>query len=542
MKLLYSLLVLFLSTNIIAQNAEMVVDLTPGNVSSFDNSDEKIWLSNGNSILFSLYNDSDLWELYMSDGSEAGTRSVMTLGEGEEIGEFNNEHRNYIFFTSVVNGWSRTIYRIDRSNYEIDEVYAPDNGLVKSLSVIQENLYFAHDHELWTYDINLEQASIVFTFDSFRGFSDMEVLYDNLIIIAGDMEGTKLFISDGTEAGTVPYYLLNTGSDFSRDYYMNAVEDNIYFFYNRPSSELIDLFVTDGTNAGTKPIVELESYGFVNPAETRSLYGFNGKYFFGAYVKPDVFREKYLLVAEGPDNAVVQVNYEGDEIWPEYFTEYRGELYFSGVTRAGAFYYVYKTDGSVDGTLRPIDPSGLGAGGTFGGSYMTVFQDELYFSGYRRELGDELWRSDGTTENTFSIDIVPGSESSNPTDLVATDSILFFIAETPEFGRELWKVSKMTSVVSSFKALNDAQFVSSFPNPAKDIVTLRFDTPVHNISDYTIRIVSVHGQELKDQVLSIDQDHINLNVDDLSAGQYYIYLIPTSKSGQAFKSSFVKME
>lgn len=542
MKLLYSLLALFLSTSIIAQNAEMVVDLSPGSAASFDNSDEKILLSNGNSILFSIYNDSDLWELYMSDGSESGTRSIMTLRESEAFGEFNNDHPQYIFFTSVVNGWSRTIYRIDRSNYEIDEVYATDNGLVKSLCVIQDNLYFAHDHELYTYDINLEHASIVFTFNSFRGLRDMEVLNDNLIIISGDQEGTKLFISDGTEAGTVPYYLLNTGSEFSRDYYMNAVDDNMYFFYKRPSSELIDLYVTDGTNAGTKPIIELESYGFVNPEETRSLYGFNGKYFIGAYVKPDVFREKYLLVAEGPDNAVVRVDYEEDEIWPEYFTVYKGELYFSGVTGAGSFYYVYKTDGTVDGTLRPIDPSELGAGGTFGGSYMTVFQDELYFSAYRRELGDELWRSDGTTENTFSIDIVPGSESSNPTDLVATDSILFFIAETPEYGRELWKVSKMTSSVSSFNALSDAQFVSSFPNPAKDIVTLRFDAPVHNVSDYTIRIVSVQGQEFKGQVLSIDQNHINLNVDGLNAGQFYIYLIPTSKSGQAFKSSFVKME
>jgi len=64
----------------------------------------------------------------------------------------------------------------------------------------------------------------------------------------------------------------------------------------------------------------------------------------------------------------------------------------------------------------------------------------VYFQNYDPSHGVELWKSDGTLENSGVVkDIRPGSGSSFPDNLTAAGSLLYFTAEDGVHGRELWR-------------------------------------------------------------------------------------------------------
>jgi ELWxxDGT repeat protein len=68
-----------------------------------------------------------------------------------------------------------------------------------------------------------------------------------------------------------------------------------------------------------------------------------------------------------------------------------------------------------------------------------ALRDFVIFSATSPTAGNELWRSNGTTESTQLIkDINPGSLSSNPTQPVTANNLAFFLASDPSHGQELW--------------------------------------------------------------------------------------------------------
>jgi ELWxxDGT repeat protein len=86
--------------------------------------------------------------------------------------------------------------------------------------------------------------------------------------------------------------------------------------------------------------------------------------------------------------------------------------------------------------LRDINP---GAAGSFPRN-LTIAHEMVYFTANEPAHGAELWRTDGTSKGTALVrDIRPGGRSSNPENLIAVGSTLFFSANDGVHGTELWK-------------------------------------------------------------------------------------------------------
>lgn len=69
--------------------------------------------------------------------------------------------------------------------------------------------------------------------------------------------------------------------------------------------------------------------------------------------------------------------------------------------------------------------------------------------------GKELWKSDGTMEGTVLVkDIFPGSTPSNPAGLVSVGNTVFFQANDGVHGAELWKSDGTTAGTLLVKDIN----------------------------------------------------------------------------------------
>jgi ELWxxDGT repeat protein len=97
-------------------------------------------------------------------------------------------------------------------------------------------------------------------------------------------------------------------------------------------------------------------------------------------------------------------------------------------------------------------------------AYQTALGNNLYFQ-FSDANGAELWKSDGTSGGTVLLkDIQSGSNSGNPSNLIATASSILFAANDGSTGTELWKSDGTTGGTALLKDINNATNSASATN------------------------------------------------------------------------------
>jgi ELWxxDGT repeat protein len=128
---------------------------------------------------------------------------------------------------------------------------------------------------------------------------------------------------------------------------------------------------------------------------------------------------------------------EGNPIkFPCGFTKYRDSLIlFTAKTKYGQELYI--TDGinsEKTKLIKDINPSTTANGA----SGLVNYKDRVYFTGDNQVNGNEIWLTDGTTNNTQMLkDINPGPGSSIPS-IIPTKETLLILAENPTIGKQFW--------------------------------------------------------------------------------------------------------
>ena len=88
--------------------------------------------------------------------------------------------------------------------------------------------------------------------------------------------------------------------------------------------------------------------------------------------------------------------------------------------------------------MRDINQTGAGPGITI--TNAAVMGNMLYFAANTADFGTELWKSDGTPAGTSLLkDINPGINSSSPANFAVIGATLYFSATNGSSGTELWK-------------------------------------------------------------------------------------------------------
>jgi ELWxxDGT repeat protein len=271
---------------------------------------------------------------------------------------------------------------------------------------------------------------------------------DKLFFAADDVftAGLELWVSDGTEAGTVRLIDSLPGTDLygapldGAPQLFGGLGDRLVFSTTDPSQDR-ELWLSDGTTAGTEPLLNINpSSEGANVSDLIAVGtdlffvaddGINGE----AVWKADTVAGTVQMVADASPASTDQLS----KLTVVSEAEQKMVFYNNTSGMAGG---VYVTDGVnapvLVSSLRPIE---LDAEGTM----FVVADGKIFFRANDGTSGAELWVTDGVNPATLVDDLIPGTAGSDPADLTAFGGLLYFSASTDatstisaNVGRELF--------------------------------------------------------------------------------------------------------
>lgn len=375
----------------------------PLSLKSFPGGINEIINLNGK-ILFSANDGASGFELWKSDGTAAGTVLVKDInpGAGSSSPVRMIVVNNTLYFAAT-NGTSGI------------ELWKSDGTTAGTVMVKDIRSGGLDSTPAWMTDVN---GTLFFRADN-------------------GVNGTEIWKSNGTEAGTVMVKDINYGLANGDPQYLININGTL-FFKATSASYGSELWKSDGTALGTVMVKDINAG--INGSNLAYLANANGTLYFTAYL-PSTGGEPWK--SDGTEAGTVMVK-DVNPGWPS--SEPSFYTYLNGTVSFKAAEYTYgtefwKTTGNSFGTtlLKDVLPGSPGEANGVPG-FMTLVNNQIFFTANTWGMGRELWKTDNTTAGTVLVkDINPGQESSEATSFVDMGGVLYMSAKTAANGFELWK-------------------------------------------------------------------------------------------------------
>ena len=474
------------------------------------------------------------WQIVASDGTAQGT-GVVPINTAGDSGPSDLLSLGTKALFSAVN------YQNDRQLYVSDgtvagttvllDINSSGNDNVGSLGLINGLVYFAAEdgvngRELWVTDGTSGGTRMVADINPSGGSEPSGFTLSNgkIYFTANDgTRGRELYVTNGTANGTVFLGDLNPYGDSNADRFAAAGQKTVFRAYDAQRGW--ELWMTDGTVSGTQILADLNPRGDSDP---QSLTAVNGKVFFsaidGSPSEGGRGREAWVTDGTIAGTQMIEINtsptINSGNSDPSNFTQLGNRLLFSAYNSSRSR-ELWVTDGTSANT-RMFDMNTFGGGinnnpvavgtnavwsandgqqidgkhgeelwvsngttaGTSlvdinqtswynsGGSYpsqFTKYGNLAYFTARNATNGNELWQTDGTAAgSTLAIDINTNTESSSAELFVVAGSRYFFRAFTPQYG---WELYSSTSATGSASLLKDIRLNEDGSYPDNFVVS-----------------------------------------------------------------------
>lgn len=313
------------------------------------------------------------------------------------------------------------------------------------LTNVSGTLYFTaadgtHGRQLWRSDGTAYGTYMVADVDPYGSAdpADLTNVNGTLFFVANDgVTGVQLWRSDGTAAGTTEFALFN-GDSGSYPTDLTNVNGTLYFAAVAPFLGT-QLFKSNGTYASSGMVAPISEYD----ANPQNLTNVGGKLFFSAN---DGTHGTELWESDGTPGGTTMVKDINPGVspapghapyssYPSDLTNINGVLYFVA-DQQNVGEQVWRSDGSPGGTLMLSD---LNPGASALPADLTTVDGTLFFSAFTAEYGRQLYGSNGTAAGTAMLTDLNGPAGLNPTNLTNVNGVLYFAGTSTSSGTELWQ-------------------------------------------------------------------------------------------------------
>ena len=212
--LIYILFFLFLQ-HLTAQTPRQVLDLIPGTTSTFNDAEDELKIGVGNRALFVVYRQFK-YELWSSDGSEAGTTMLMVNSNGDDYPVFLPYDSKQVLFVAD-KGLGSELWLSDGTAANTRMLVANTRKPIRKVLLHQGQVYYVsasaselyQQTELWKYDPATRSTQMLGRYKGPDGILDAVSFSNQLILLAQSKDSTyQLIKSDGTVAGTQVFHTL----------------------------------------------------------------------------------------------------------------------------------------------------------------------------------------------------------------------------------------------------------------------------------------------------------------------------------------------
>ncbi len=382
-----------------------------------------------------------------------------------------------------------------------------------------------HGKELWKSDGT--DAGTVLVKDITAGSADTDLDFfvnvNGILVftVNDNTNGTELWRSDGTDAGTFLLKDINPGNNDGIGWNLRSdfvVSNGVLYFQAEEPTNGTELWKTDGTTAGTVLIKDIASGN--NSADPQYFVVANNTvYFYGQ----DASR-KAIWKTDGTDVGTVSVyTFTPGFYVPAKLVDANGTIFFTINDPFTNGVELWKCDGTSLGTsmVKDINP---GITSSNHGN-LTNVNGTLFFTADDGTNSTELWKSDGTDAGTtIVVDIVAGVQSSLPASLTVVSSNLFFVANDGTHGKGLWSISGLPSAIEEEKAVVS---FSLYPNPSSENLEFRtLNSELNTKSE--VQIFDLTGKLIRSETISSNR----IDVSELANGLYVLSLNINGKTQQ----------
>lgn len=424
----------------VSAQCAVLVDITPGTAA--DTNTDHITAAFGQELYFAQWTaaqGSELWKWSVATGALI----VSDLAPG--VGNSNPEQLTpcctpigpRLFFAAFEIGHGQELYVSDGTaagTHVLKEIRPGSaSSLPHKFTVCGERVFFqandgVHGEELWVSDGTAAGTVMVRDINPGSGNgrpSDLVALRDKVLFSASDgTNGRELWISDGTTAGTLLLVDVWPGAS-SAEVGRLALVDDVVYFGATTAALGAELWRTDGTAAGTWLVADVLP-GILG-SDPFELCACGERLFFRTFsAAPGAW------VSDGTAAGTTHLGGTAEEL------TCAGNRVFFRRSNVASGAELWTSDGTLAGTQLVVDlrPGALSSSPhrlTSGGPGVFFVADTT--------VAGELWFSDGTATGTLRVCTLDPTGSHAPDQLTMCRGALFFTAHSPSVGNELFLVA-----------------------------------------------------------------------------------------------------